>query len=186
MSKFFSSGTIEIICGPMFSGKSDELLKKVMYLKYASIKTLIIKPKFDNRFSEDEIVSRSGAKHKAFNASNAEEIQHFLSKQKYQALVIDEAHFFKSDVFDLVVKKADQGMYIIIAGLDSDFQRRPFGIMPKLIAVAEKVQKLQAICLQCKKFASFTYRKIADHKLNLLGDVDTYEARCRKCWQKNN
>ncbi|VEU59697.1 thymidine kinase [Mesomycoplasma neurolyticum] len=181
MYKKFYKGMIEVITGPMFSGKSDELLKRIRILKYANIETLVIKHKFDKRFSDEEIISRTGAKVKAKSASNIEEIKKLFNPRIHQAIAIDEAQFFQKDLVNFINEKADQGIRIIVSGLDMDYLRRPFGIMPQILAIAEHITKLQAICLQCKKAASTTFRKTKSNALKVLGDVDEYEARCRNC-----
>lgn len=183
MYKQFSKGMIEIITGPMFSGKSDELLKRIKKIKYVGIPILIIKPSFDSRFSDEEIVSRTGAKMEAHSFKDTKEIKQYLenNKNKYKAIAIDEVHFFDKDIVNLVDELANEGFLIILSGLDQDYLRRPFGVMPKLLSIAENIDKLQAICLKCKNIATCTYRKNNSEKLKLLGDVDEYEARCRQC-----
>lgn len=181
MYKNFSKGMIEIITGPMFSGKSEELLRRLRTLSYAKFNSLIIKPKYDNRFSENEIVSRCGLKHKTFSIKKIEEIYNLLNKQKYQAVLIDEAHFFGLDLINIADDLANKGYLVIIAGLDQDYQRRPFEPIPSLMAIAETVTKLQAICVVCQNIASTSYRKAKSDDLNYLGDYNEYEARCRKC-----
>lgn len=183
MYKKFSEGMIEIITGPMFSGKSDELLKRIKKIKYVGIPILIIKPSFDSRFSEKEIVSRTGAKMEAYSFRDSNEIKQFLDnhKNEYKAIAIDEVHFFDDGIVSLVDKLANKGFLIILSGLDQDYLRRPFGVMPQLLSMAENIDKLQAICLKCKNIATCTYRKGSSEQLKLLGDVDEYEARCRQC-----
>lgn len=183
MYRKFSEGMIEVITGPMFSGKSDEILKRIIILNYANVKTIIFKPTIDNRFSETEIVSRSGAKMKAYNVKNSQEIRKIIEgkKSKYKAIAIDEVHFFDRDLVNLVDELANQGYRVMLSGLDQDFLRRPFGIMPQLLAIAEQVTKLQAVCLNCKNAASTTFRKNKKTNVRLIGDVDEYESRCRSC-----
>ncbi|MBN3535056.1 thymidine kinase [Mycoplasma procyoni] len=181
MYKKFSEGMIEVITGPMFSGKSDELLKRIRILGYANIKTLVIKPVFDNRFSENEIISRSGSKIATHNASSADEIRELFEKGNYKAVAIDEIHFFSKDILGLIGELADDGVRVIVSGLDMDYLRRPFGIMPSILAMAEHVTKLQAICVKCKNAATTSFRKGNSRSLKLLGDIEEYEARCRSC-----
>ncbi|MGZ9413234.1 thymidine kinase [Mycoplasma sp. 480] len=181
MYKKFSEGMIEVITGPMFSGKSEELLKRIRILEYANIKTLVVKPHFDNRFAEDEIISRSGAKISTFNASTAEEIKELFNKKNYKAIAIDEVHFFGKDVLNLLSDLADDGVRVIVSGLDMDYLRRPFSIVPALLSMAENVTKLQAVCVKCKNAASTSFRKINSKNVKLLGDTEEYEARCRSC-----
>ncbi|PYF43081.1 thymidine kinase [Metamycoplasma alkalescens] len=186
MYKKFSDGMIEVITGPMFSGKSEELLKKLRTLSYAKFDALVIKPDFDSRFSKDEIVSRCGLKEKTFTIKDIKDIYSLLEKKKYQAILIDEAHFFSNELVDVVDDLANKGYLIIVAGLDQDYQRKPFGPIPNLMAIAEKVTKLQAICVVCQNIATTSYKKINNHQLHFLGDYDEYEARCRKCHNKGN
>ncbi|UWD34323.1 thymidine kinase [Mesomycoplasma molare] len=181
MYKKFSDGMIEVITGPMFSGKSEELLKRIRILEYANIKTLVIKPAFDNRFSDDEIISRSGAKISTHNANNAEEIKELFSKKNYKAIAIDEVHFFNKEVLNLICELADDGVRVIVSGLDTDYLRRPFGIVPSLLSMAENVTKLHAVCVKCKNAATTSFRKINNKSIKLLGDTEEYEARCRSC-----
>ncbi|WP_033160868.1 thymidine kinase [[Mycoplasma] collis] len=182
MYKKFYKGMIEVIVGPMFSGKSDELLKRIRILKYAKIKTLIVKHSFDKRFSTDKIISRTGAEIKAFSVSNAEEIEELFLKDKYKAIAIDEAQFFDKNLIKFISQKADEGIRVLVSGLDMNYLREPFGIMPYILSIAENITKLQAICLKCYNAASTSFRKIPDKNLNMLGDKDEYEARCRRCF----
>ncbi|AZZ65790.1 thymidine kinase [Metamycoplasma phocicerebrale] len=177
-----SKGSIEIITGPMYSGKSEELLRKCRTLFYMGFNTLIIKPEFDNRFSDDEIVSRSGLRKKTTSLSDIKKVYDLLKKEKYDAILIDEAHFFNNDIVEVADDLANKGYLVIIAGLDQDYLHKPFGPMPALIAIAEKVTKLQAICVVCKNPASMSYRKINSDEQKLLGDYNEYEPRCRKCY----
>lgn len=171
---------IEVITGPMFSGKSEELIKRITTLSYAEIKTLIVKPKIDNRFSHNEIVSRSGKKIECFNCENTAEIKKIFNKS-YKVVVIDEVQFFDEDLFDYIVELANSGIKVIASGLDMDFKMKPFGIMPNLLAVAEKVTKLKAVCIVCKSTnASTSFRLTKQYDTILLGDSE-YQARCRAC-----
>ncbi|WGI36788.1 thymidine kinase [Mesomycoplasma lagogenitalium] len=181
MYKKFSEGMIEVITGPMFSGKSEELLKRIRILEYANIKTLVIKPNFDTRFSENEIISRSGAKISTHSVSSADEIRELFKKKNYKAVAIDEVHFFNKDVLTLINELADDGIRVIVSGLDLDYLRRPFGIMPYLLSMAETITKLQAVCVRCKNAASTSFRKVNSRNLKMLGDIEEYEARCRSC-----
>ncbi|MGV2392884.1 UNVERIFIED_CONTAM: thymidine kinase [Campylobacter lari] len=173
------SGIVEVICGPMFSGKSEELIKRIKILEIANINTLVIKPKFDTRFSVDEIVSRTGARIKACIVDKASEILNLYSS-KYKAIAIDEVNFMDESLIDVIETLVLKGCRIICSGLDMDFLRRPFGIMPAVISIADDVTKLKAVCMKCKQDAGFSYRKALSKELNLLGDTE-YEARCRVC-----
>lgn len=183
MYRKWTEGMIHVITGPMFSGKSEELIKIITTLTYAEIKTLVIKPKIDNRFSENEIISRNGTSIKTYSASNVEEIKE-LYNDSYKAIVIDEVQFFDEDLVEFIDNLANNGKLIIVSGLDLDFERKPFGIMPKLLAIAEEVVKLKAVCLSCKKAAACSYRKTNSKNTIELGDMNEYEARCRECHYK--
>ncbi|CAL59401.1 Thymidine kinase [Mycoplasmopsis agalactiae] len=172
-------GQLEVITGPMFSGKTEELLKRINILKIAGINSLVIKPKFDTRFSENEIVSRTGAKHKAINVSSSKEILDHWST-KYMCVAIDEVNFMDEDILSVIEELIYKGVKVICSGLDMDFKRRPFDVMAKVLASADSILKLKAVCLECKSDAGFSFRKVKSDELNLLGDSE-YEARCRIC-----
>ncbi|WP_029906416.1 thymidine kinase [Mycoplasmopsis opalescens] len=170
---------LEVITGPMFSGKTEELLKRINTLKWAEVETLVIKPSFDKRFSETELVSRTGARIKAKTVNSSKEILQLWNK-KYKAIVIDEMNFFDNDLPEVLEELLVNDVNIIISGLDLDYLRKPFGIAPKVIAMADEVQKLKAVCVICKSPAGFSFRKVLVDDLNYLGDEE-YEARCRQC-----
>ncbi|VEU75538.1 thymidine kinase [Mycoplasmopsis maculosa] len=173
------NGILEVITGPMFSGKTEELIKRIKILEIAGIKTLVIKPSFDTRYSNSELVSRTGARIKAHNVQNALEIIS-LYNNRYKAIAIDEVNFMEESLLEVIENLILKGCRVICSGLDMDFLRRPFGIMPKVISIADEVTKLKAVCMKCKKDAGFSFRKIESKELNVLGD-DEYEARCRVC-----
>ncbi|MBT1316486.1 thymidine kinase [Mycoplasmopsis bovis] len=172
-------GQLEVITGPMFSGKTEELLKRINILKIAGINSLVIKPKFDTRFSEDEIVSRTGARHKAINVANSKEILKYWNPD-YMCVAIDEVNFMDEDILTVIDELIIKGVRVICSGLDMDFKRRPFDVMARVLASADNILKLKAVCLECKSDAGFSFRKIKSDELNLLGDSE-YEARCRVC-----
>ncbi|ENY68651.1 Thymidine kinase [Metamycoplasma auris 15026] len=180
----YSDGMIEVIVGPMFSGKTEELLKKLRILSYAKFNTLVIKPSFDTRFATDQIVSRNGLRTPTHSLKNIKDIHNLLKQEKYQAILIDEAHFFGDEIIEVCDDLANSGYLVIIAGLDLDYLRRPFNHMAQLMAIAEKVTKLYAICVQCQNIATTSFKKIKNNDLHFLGDTDEYEARCRKCHLK--
>lgn len=181
MYKKFFDGIIEVITGPMFSGKSDELIKRIRILSYADIKTLVIKPWIDSRFSECEIVSRSGLRIPTFTAKTTEEIKDLFAKDNYQAIAIDEIQFFDEDIVLFLDEIANKGVRVIVSGLDQDFRRKPFGSLPNLMAMAENVTKLQAVCALCKRAATTSARRVKIDAQTLIGDQAEYEARCRAC-----
>ena len=179
-------GWIEVICGPMFAGKTEELIRRVTRMEYAKKNFLIFKPCIDNRYSDTEVVSHSHYKKKAINLSAPKDIYKYLT-DKIQAIVIDEIQFFDASIIDIIQDLAGKGLRIIWAGLDLDFKAKPFGIMPQILAVAEKVTKLTAICVKCGEEATRTQRIIDGHEayeddpVVLVGAKESYEARCRCC-----
>lgn len=187
MYKKFFEGIIEVITGPMFSGKSDELIKRIRTLSYASINTLVIKPKIDQRFSSCEIISRSGLKIPTFSVETVEEIQELFEAEEYQAIAIDEIQFFPETIIDFLDSLANKGIRVMVSGLDQDYLRKPFGPLPRLMALAENITKLQAVCAICKRAATTsarTHENSTDQ--TLIGDLEEYEARCRDCHAKKS
>ena len=185
MYREYSNGIIEVITGPMFSGKSEELIKRIRILSYAEIPTLVVKPSIDNRFSQTEITSRNGTSITSYSVDIVDDIKELFRQKEYKALVIDEVQFFDEDLIDFVDELATtKGIRVILCGLDQDFKRRPFKIMAKLMAIADDVQKLKAVCLVCKKAASCSYRTSTSDSTIEIGDTDKYEARCRQCHEK--
>ncbi|OGD33701.1 thymidine kinase [Candidatus Atribacteria bacterium RBG_16_35_8] len=186
MPKSRNEGWIEVICGSMFSGKSEELIRRVHRVQIAKKKIQIFKPTIDNRYAVQYIYSHNGTKVEALNISKSKEISERVEPDT-EVIAIDEAQFYDDDIVLVCQKLADQGKRVIIAGLDQDFRGEPFGPIPKLLAVAEYVDKLQAICMVCGDTASRTQRlvdgqpaKYSDPTI-LIGAQESYEARCRKC-----
>ncbi|MFA9559878.1 thymidine kinase [Evansella sp. AB-rgal1] len=179
-------GWLEVVCGSMFSGKSEELIRRVRRAYYGRQKVQVFKPKIDNRYSEKEVVSHNGNKVFALPIEDASMILELLETDT-QVVAIDEVQFFDHDVVDVVQELADQGIRVIVAGLDQDFRGEPFGDVPQLMALAESVTKLQAICLSCGSPASRTQRLINgepasyDDPIILVGASESYEPRCRHC-----
>lgn len=181
MKVYFNKiGWIEVICGCMFSGKTEELIRRVRRAEYAKQKIQIFKPAIDNRYSEDDVVSHSQNRVKSFKINKIEEIWDLL-KDETQVVAIDEVQFFDEKVVDICNELADQGRRVIVAGLDLDYKGIPFGPMPKLLAVAEYITKNSAICVKCGNPATRTQRLIKDSEKVLVGSQNLYEARCRKC-----
>lgn len=178
----YSDGLIEIITGPMFSGKTEELIKRIRILNYADIPTLIIKPSIDTRFSNSKIISRNGSSIESFSVDSVEEIKKLFENGNYKALVIDEIQFFDKSIISYVDNLANEGIHIIICGLDQDYLRRPFRVTAELMAISDKVLKLKAVCKICKKAASCSYRISKSDDTIEIGDTDKYEARCRECY----
>lgn len=181
-----NSGYIEVICGPMFAGKTEELIRRITRMEYAKRKFIVFKPRIDNRYSETEISSHNLRKIKAINIDSPSDIYNYLD-DSYQSVVIDEVQFFDERMLEIVADLASKGLRVICAGLDMDFKGKPFGIMPELLAIAEKVTKLSAICVCCGCDATRTQRLIDGHEaydddpIVLVGAKESYEARCRKC-----
>jgi thymidine kinase len=175
-------GWIEVICGSMFSGKSEELIRRLRRAQIARQRVQIFKPKMDSRFSEDHIVSHSDMKIKSQLVLQAREILDVLDVRT-QVIGIDEGQFFDMDLVDVCNKLADTGKRVIIAGLDQDFRGKPFDPMPQLLAIAEYITKTLAICVRCGAPANRTQRLVEHPDRLLVGATDAYEARCRLCFE---
>lgn len=181
-----ASGTIEVICGPMFAGKSEELLRRINRLVYAKKKFLVFKPSIDNRYSETEVVSHNQHKYKAIALMDPKKILDYYEND-LDAICIDEVQFFDEAIIDVIDFYANHGVRVIVAGLDMDFKGDPFMITAKLLAKAEYVTKLTAICTVCGKSATRTQRLINGEPASskdpvvLVGASESYEARCRRC-----
>lgn len=174
-------GWIEVICGSMFSGKTEELIRLLRRASIARQKVAIFKPQIDTRFSEDHIVSHSELKIASQVVGSAREI---LEKAlESQVVGIDEAQFFDEDLVPVVQKLANMGKRVIVAGLDTDYRGIPFEPMPQLMAIAEYVTKTHAICVICGNPANFTQRTIHDSTRVIVGADEIYEARCRNCFE---
>ena len=179
----YQNGKIEIIVGPMFAGKTAELIKRVRRYGYAGIKSLVFKPKVDNRNLGEKIKSRSGTSIDTFTISNSREILEIWNDE-YGVVAIDEAQFFDKDLINVLVYLANNNVRVIVSALDQDFEGQPFGFIPNILAVAEKVDKLTAVCMKCGSAASMSYRKSASKELVEIGDKE-YEARCRSCHESS-
>lgn len=180
-------GWIEVIAGSMFAGKTEELLRRVKRMDYAKKDVIVFKPTIDNRYSENEVVSHNNRRVKSINISKAEEIYQYLKDELPYAIAIDEVQFLDRGVIEVCETFADKGVRVIVAGLDKDFRGEPFGVMPELLARAEYVTKLEAICQVCGAPATRTQRLINgvparyDDPIILVGAKEQYEARCRHC-----
>ena len=172
-------GWIEVICGSMFSGKTEELIRRLKRVKIAHLKAEIFKPAIDIRYDEIKIVSHDENKIHSTPVLNSRQILE-LAKD-VDVVGIDEAQFFDEDITTVCEMLALQGIRVIVAGLDMDYQGNPFGQMPRLLAIADYITKLHAICMKCGNIANFSYRKTADEAQVLLGEKDIYEPRCRIC-----
>lgn len=179
-------GWIEVICGSMYAGKTEELLRRIRRIEYAKKTILVFKPKLDNRYSESEVVSHNNKRIKSINISNPKDILKYIDPLPY-AIAIDEVQFLDKEVIPICEELANRGIRVILAGLDKDFRGEPFGIMPELLARAEYVTKLNAICQVCGAPATRTQRIINGRPAKysdpiiLVGAKEHYEARCRHC-----
>lgn len=178
------SGWIEVICGSMFSGKTEELIRRVRRANFANQKVVIFKPKTDIRYSEEEVVSHNENAIKGIPIENSWDMMDHIADVK--VIAIDEAQFFDSDLPDVCEKLALKGIRIIIAGLDMDFRGKPFGPMPHLLSVAEYITKVHAICPHCGNLATHSYRLSEERDTVVLGEKDKYEPRCRTCYAMGN
>ncbi|MBT3168537.1 MAG: thymidine kinase [Candidatus Cloacimonetes bacterium] len=174
------TGWIEVVCGSMFSGKTEELIRRIHRAEYARQKIQVFKPKIDNRYEKDQIVSHNKMKTPSEIVVTSDDI-HNLVKYDTEVVAIDEVQFFDDDIVKLCNNLADSGKRVIVAGLDQDFTGKPFGPIPKLLAIAEYISKLSAICVICGNPASRTQRVTKNKETVLVGTTDIYEARCRNC-----
>lgn len=177
-----SQGWIEVICGSMFSGKTEELIRRLKRAKIAKMKVEIFKPGVDTRYSEEDVVSHNATALHSIPVESANEILFYASD--VDVIGIDEAQFLDDELPNVCRQLADQGVRVIIAGLDMDFTGKPFGPMPVLMAMAEDVTKVHAICVRCGSQAQFSHRTIAGDKLVVLGETESYEPLCRDCYNK--
>ena len=176
------SGCIEVVCGSMFSGKTEELIRRLRRAQFANQKIAIFKPSIDKRYSDVEVVSHDF--HKITSRPVKEAAQMLDIEPDVQVVGIDEAQFFGEELVDVCQTLANRGVRVIAAGLDTDFMGVPFGPIPKLMAVAEDVQKVHAICVKCGSLATYSHRLSKSRDLVLLGEKDIYEPLCRDCFNK--
>ena len=176
-------GQIEVICGSMFSGKTEELIRRLTRARLAKQQVEIFKPSVDTRYHETHVVSHNETSIRSTPVSFAGDI--LLLSGTCDVVGIDEAQFFDEEIVRVVQLLANQGKRVILAGLDMDFEGKPFDPMPKLMAIAEYVTKVHAICMKCGDLAAFSYRLSAGKEKVMLGEKDIYEARCRKCFHED-
>lgn len=178
------SGWLELICGSMFSGKSEELIRRVKRATYAKQEVRVFKLVIDNRYSEAAVVSHNGTSMTSYAISSAADIWDHISEST-DVVAVDEVQFFDQEIVEVLSSLADKGYRVIAAGLDMDFRGEPFGVVPNIMAIAESVTKLQAVCSVCGSPASRTQRLIDgkpasyDDPVILVGAAESYEARCR-------
>jgi len=175
-------GWIEVICGSMFSGKTEELIRRLRRAEYAKLKVEIFKPLIDTRYSEEEVVSHDETTIRSTPVDSSGNI--LLLTGDVDVVGIDEAQFFDKNLVDVCTQLANSGIRVVVAGLDMDYLGKPFGPMPELMARAEYVTKVHAICMQCGNLAQFSHRIAKSDKLVLLGEKSEYEPLCRVCFNK--
>ncbi|MFN0204209.1 MAG: thymidine kinase [Bacteroidia bacterium] len=178
------AGWVEIICGSMFSGKTEELIRRLRRAQIANLKVEIFKPALDTRYSETEIVSHNQNTIPSRPVQKAVDILTLVGDEK--VIGIDEAQFFDEEIVAVVQELANRGARVVVAGLDMDYLGRPFGQMPALLANAEFITKVHAICQRCGSLANHSHRIAKEESQVLLGEKDSYEALCRKCFMEGN
>jgi thymidine kinase len=176
------AGSIEVICGSMFSGKTEELIRRIKRARIARQKVEIFKPAIDIRYSNLDVVSHDENAVRSTPVENSSNI--LLLSADVDVIGIDEAQFFDKHLIEVVVQLANQGIRVIVAGLDMDFRGNPFGPIPGLMAVADYVTKVHAVCVRCGEIAQFSHRMTEKEQVVLLGEKDIYEPLCRRCYQK--
>ena len=175
-------GSIEVICGSMFSGKTEELLRRLRRAVLAHRKVEIFKPAVDNRYSDNAVVSHDANSIPSTPVELSGNI--LLLAADVDVVGIDEAQFFDDDIVDVCLKLTEMGVRVIVAGLDMDFRGRPFGAMPQLMAIADDVTKVHAICVRCGELAQFSHRLTDAQQIVMLGETDRYEPLCRTCYSQ--
>ena len=176
------NGCIEVICGSMFSGKTEELIRRLTRAQFASQNLEIFKPEVDTRYSDMDVVSHD--LHSIPCTPVKDPARMLETAEDTQVIGIDEAQSFDDSLINVAQELANRGKRVIIAGLDTDFKGKPFGPIPALMAVAEDVQKVHAICVKCGNLANHSHRLTKSHKLVVLGEKDVYEPLCRQCYNK--
>lgn len=187
----YRQGRIEVVCGSMFSGKTEELIRRIKRATFARQRVVIFKPQIDTRYSEEEVVSHDRNAVMSVPLSTSGEILDYLSRHTtskdgydFDVVGIDEAQFFGMDLVAVCNQLANNGVRMIIAGLDMDFQCTPFGPIPALCAVADEVTKVHAICVKCGALAYVSHRLVHDQNQVLIGEQTEYEPLCRECYKK--
>jgi thymidine kinase len=173
-------GSIEVISGSMFSGKTEELIRRLRRAQFAGLKVEIFKPSLDKRYSETRVVSHDDKSIISTPVDNATAILLFAGD--VNVVGIDEAQFFDNSIVEVCNTLADNGIRVVVAGLDMDFMGKPFGPMPALLSIAEYVTKVHAICMRCGNLAQYSFRKSEDEQVVLLGEKNLYEPLCRECY----
>ena len=182
INKHQKRGWIEVICGSMFSGKTEELIRRLKRAKFAKQKVEIFKPGVDVRYDENNVVSHDANTILSTAVPAASNI--LLLSSDVDVIGVDEAQFFDEEIVSVCRQLASRGIRVIVAGLDMDFLGNPFGPMPALLASAEYITKVHAICVHCGELAHFSHRTVANQKTVMLGEMDSYEPLCRSCYNK--
>ena len=182
INKVHRRGWIEVICGSMFSGKTEELIRRLKRAKFAKQKVEIFKPGIDNRYDENNVVSHDANTIISTAVPAATNI--LLLSTDVDVVGIDEAQFFDEEIINVCTQLASKGIRVVVAGLDMDFQGKPFGPMPALLAAAEYITKVHAICVHCGELAHFSHRLVASQKTVMLGEMESYEPLCRDCFNE--
>lgn len=189
----YRPGMLEVITGCMFAGKTEELIRRINVFEFAKKEVVVFKPKIDNRYSEDKVVSHAGSSVKSILAESSRDIMDYMSQHpEIEIIAIDEVQFFDEDIILAVNDLADAGKRVMVAGLDMDFRGEPFGVMPALMTQAEFVTKLTAVCTQCGSPGTRTQRLVDgkpakyDDPVIFVGASESYEARCRHCHHISN
>ena len=177
-----NTGWIEVVCGPMFSGKSEELIRRLRRAQIGKQRVQIFKPQIDTRFSDDYIVSHSDQRIASEVVANSQEVLQRMDGRT-EVVGIDEVQFFDSGIVEVINKMADMGKRVIVAGLDQDYLGKPFEPVPTLLAIAEYITKTLAVCVRCGNPANHTQRLIDSSERIVVGASGTYEARCRRCFE---
>lgn len=177
-------GWIEVVCGSMFSGKTEELIRRLKRAEFAQQSVEIFKPAVDTRYDEQNVVSHNENSIRSTPVASSSTI--LLLADGVEVIGIDEAQFFDEGIVEVCNQLANNGARVIVAGLDMDFSGKPFGAMPNLIATAEYVTKVHAICVKCGSLAQFSHRKTAEEQQVMLGETESYEPLCRVCFNHAN
>lgn len=176
------SGWIEVVCGSMFSGKTEELIRRLKRARIAKQKVEVFKPAIDTRYDKDDVVSHDASKSISTPVENAMQILFYADD--FEVVGIDEAQFFGPELVNVCNELAKKGKRVIVAGLDMDYLGKPFGPIPQLLASAEYVTKVHAICMRCGNLANYSHRIIKDDQLVVIGETEAYEPLCRQCFAK--
>ena len=174
------AGWIEVICGSMFSGKTEELIRRLNRARIAKQKVEVFKPAIDTRYDDEDVVSHDSNKSSSIPVQNASQILFYA--EEFEVVGIDEAQFFGDELVSVCNELAEKGKRVVVSGLDMDYTGKPFGPIPQLLSIAEYVTKVHAICMRCGNLANYSHRTVINDKLVVLGETDAYEPLCRNCF----